>query len=686
MLVQYLNTICFALVLRSALAAPHANDVGSNLQFLYQNNLYWPDAQDHNSTILLDTASSHPEALTACAKLKEGLLSTSGKYFDSDLSSLVQYLEYNKQAFPKQKFWVASQNSSDCQTYSLESGLETAACNSRFATFCAQSAPYRPNTDTDHNPDYGVQIQSGKVTFVGFAYSKPYTTPDPVILPAAFYGPACPQSGTGKEDCLFLNVYTPYIPKNPADALIKRKLKPVLVWIHGGGYTVGQSDSSLYDGGNMASRNDLVYVSFNYRLGTLGFLALDDGIINGNFGIGDMVTALQWVHDNIAAFGGDPSRVTIYGESAGGSGVRALLSSPPAIGLFAGAIAQSTPGGYYPASMFIDFQSVADEYNNVDAPFVKSVNCTKSTNTEVLKCLRALPVEKISANPLYRGPTVDMTYLTTPRLAVNKQPGPLAPVHVIFGWLRDDGALFSGSLPAENANLTGALTGAGVPPDLATKVVANPDVFPVPSSPNTTLNLFNVTSRVATAGQFACADQAIVISAGNHRAFPSVYAYTFDRTYSAGGFAPPFCSPPKSAEYPDGDPNQPYFRCHGGELYYTAGTLGQDSLPFRDAGDLLLSQTTVDAWGSFARTYDPNPSAAYLAARGYNASAEAFKKAGRWAPITSASKTPLRVLDVELKNVEWRDTEQCKLLGLPATMFDAPMKLKDGHWVEEHDA
>ena len=99
-----------------------------------------------------------------------------------------------------------------------------------------------------------------------FAYSTPFSAPSPIALSALAYGPACPQPGLGVEDCLFLNIYTPFIPKNVNEAYRQKKLKPVLLWIHGGAFIGGESDSTFYDGGNMASRNDLVYVSINYRL------------------------------------------------------------------------------------------------------------------------------------------------------------------------------------------------------------------------------------------------------------------------------------------------------------------------------------------------------------------------------------------------------------------------------------
>jgi len=111
-------------------------------------------------------------------------------------------------------------------------------------------------------------------------------------------------------------------------------------------------------------------------------------------------------------------------------------------------------------------------------------------------------------------------------------------------------------------------------------------------------------------------------------------------------------------------------RCHSGELYYTAGTLGQGAKAFRDAGDLLLSQTIVDAWGSFTRTFDPNPSPAYLAARGYATMANALKKAGPWNAVGGHS-SPLRLLEAELKTVDWLEQQQCEILGYRiTTLFD----------------
>ena len=143
--------------------------------------------------------------------------------------------------------------------------------------------------------------------------------------------------GPTDEDCLHLNIWTPRADDEK---------RPVMVWIHGGAFYQGSGSQALYRAGRMAHHGDVVVVTINYRLGALGFLALGhhtDGAIpaSGTEGLLDQIAALRWVRDNIAAFGGDPDNVTIFGESAGGASVGCLLAMPGAKGLFKRAIAQS---------------------------------------------------------------------------------------------------------------------------------------------------------------------------------------------------------------------------------------------------------------------------------------------------------------------------------------------------------
>ena len=141
------------------------------------------------------------------------------------------------------------------------------------------------------------------------------------------------------EDCLYLNVWTPAAPGGG-------ERWPTMVWIHGGGFVAGSGAEPRYDGARLAARGILV-VTLNHRLNALGFLAhpeltAESGLgASGNYGMLDLVAALKWVRSNIAAFGGDPDRVTIAGESAGSEAVSTLMASPLAKGLFARAIGES---------------------------------------------------------------------------------------------------------------------------------------------------------------------------------------------------------------------------------------------------------------------------------------------------------------------------------------------------------
>ena len=143
------------------------------------------------------------------------------------------------------------------------------------------------------------------------------------------------------EDCLYLNVWTP--------AIADGRKRPVMFWCHGGGYTMGSGSAAFYNGTNLARRGDVVVVTVNHRLGPLGYLYLgelagEEFASSGNVGMLDLVAALEWVRDNIEAFGGDPNNVTIFGESGGGSKVSVLMAMPSAAGLFHKAIVQSGPG------------------------------------------------------------------------------------------------------------------------------------------------------------------------------------------------------------------------------------------------------------------------------------------------------------------------------------------------------
>ncbi|MFC9842824.1 carboxylesterase/lipase family protein [Streptomyces sp. NPDC060223] len=164
-------------------------------------------------------------------------------------------------------------------------------------------------------------------------------------------GPGAPVGPKGSPDWLTVNVWTP--------APDRAARRPVMVWIYGGAYASGSSAEPGYDGGRLARERDLVIVTFNYRVGLEGFGRFPDA--PANRGLLDQVAALRWVQENIAAFGGDPGQVTVFGESAGAGSVAALLAMPSAKGLFHRAIVQSVPGAFLSDALALDIASVLVE-------------------------------------------------------------------------------------------------------------------------------------------------------------------------------------------------------------------------------------------------------------------------------------------------------------------------------------
>ena len=231
-----------------------------------------------------------------------------------------------------------------------------------------------------------------------------------------FPGDAAPLGTPPDEDCLVLNVWRP--ASRPSPRL------PVMVWIYGGGFVNGGSSPAVYDGSQFARRG-VVLVSFNYRVGRFGFFghpALTKESPSGplgNYGYMDQLAALRWVQTNIAAFGGDPANVTVFGESAGGSSVLMLLTSPLAKGLFHKAIIESGGGrdGLFPTRLL----KTAGPSGNPSAESVglefARANGISGEDAAALAALRALPADKVVAGlnmatmmtPTYAGPMIDGT-------------------------------------------------------------------------------------------------------------------------------------------------------------------------------------------------------------------------------------------------------------------------------------
>ncbi|PPQ96892.1 hypothetical protein CVT26_005872 [Gymnopilus dilepis] len=156
------------LAFREGSAIPSASSVGADLTLLFQNDLYWPSAAEHNGTILINKPLTNSEALASCAQLNEGLLPTHGPHFASDIKSLTSFLALKTTA-PLQKFWVASEakTAHQCTAVSLLGGVQSVSCESRLPAFCSQSAPYTRNVATDPSTQFHVQVQSKNLKIIG---------------------------------------------------------------------------------------------------------------------------------------------------------------------------------------------------------------------------------------------------------------------------------------------------------------------------------------------------------------------------------------------------------------------------------------------------------------------------------------------------------------------------------------
>ncbi len=278
---------------------------------------------------------------------------------------------------------------------------------------------------------------------------SPVAPQNPSIMEALFEGSAAQWD----EDCLYLNVWTPE-PSSPTGG----PGRPVMVWIHGGGFEMGSGTSPLYDGTHFASRG-VVLVTLNYRLGALGFIelgGLDPSLAgSANNGLLDQVTALEWVRDNISSFGGDPTNVTVFGQSAGAMSVSLLLSMPRAQGLFTRAIAQSgsTNAARTPARAHDDTRSFMDAGGFADVDDLRSAPVT-----ELLAAHAAVSAERVADPELVARTTGDpMAFLPFRPVAdgdvVPMDPlaeiaaGAAAGIDLIGGSTSEEWKLFSMFLP-----------------------------------------------------------------------------------------------------------------------------------------------------------------------------------------------------------------------------------------------
>jgi para-nitrobenzyl esterase len=411
------------------------------------------------------------------------------------------------------------------------------------------------------------------------------------VLDATQFANHCPQRfgafgrATDTEDCLFLNVFTPNErPGDRDDHASSHGLRPVMVWIHGGALVTGESDD--YDATRLVEQGDVIVVTINYRLGALGFLAHPaftaeaPDHASGNYGLLDQQEALRWVGRNIVRFGGDPSRVTIFGESAGGLSVHSQLASPGSHDLFHRAIVQS--GAYQLAVPDLAAGEAAG------AAFAAGAGCTDQSAT----CLRGLSVAQVLAaqGPSFAAsPVIDHKVLTQ-SIGAAFASGQFNRVPVIEGANHDEWRLFVGGAELVTGPLTAADYPAaiqatlGVPTPVAAFLAAQ---YPAAGFPSPGLAL----SALGTDAIFACNAR---FAAQLLSPFVPTFAYEFNDEDAPQRFLPPV--------------SFPYGAAHASEIQYLFGLPVAVPAPALDAGQQQLSAAMIAYWTTFARTGQPSSS------------------------------------------------------------------------------
>ena len=445
----------------------------------------------------------------------------------------------------------------------------------------------------------GITVKNPAVrTFRGIPFAAPpvgdlrWKAPQPAanwkgVRKADQFGQRCMQAsmfsdmifrGNGMgEDCLYLNVWTP--AKSAKDRL------PVLVYIYGGGFQAGDSSEGRYDGEALAGKG-IVYVSMNYRLGIFGFFSHPELTkesprhASGNYGLLDQAAALEWVEKNIAAFGGDPKKVTIGGESAGSFSVSALMASPVSKSLIAGAIGESGSilGRTLPARELAKTEE-------------DGANFGKTVGAASLAALRAMTAQALleaapKAGPMRFTPNIDGYFFPEDPIRIYAA-GRQSHVPLMAGWNADEGTpqVLMAKVKPTPENFTKQLrTAFGADADDALKA------YPAGSADEALQS-----AKDLSGDQFIAYSTWKWIEMQDQTVGKPVFRYFFTRA-----------RPPKPGTMVNGVPASQFGATHSSEIEYALGDLDFNKVYDWQPEDHKVSEMMQDYWVNFVKNGDPN--------------------------------------------------------------------------------
>lgn len=392
-----------------------------------------------------------------------------------------------------------------------------------------------------------------------------------------------------------MNIWAPKLPTAAGDS--KASLMPVMVFIAGGAFEEGSGSSSIYDGSSLANITGTVVITFSYRLGALGFLVMDGSSpLNGNFGFQDQRVALRWIKNNVAKFGGDPNRVTLFGQSAGATSIAMHLMSPLSNDLFQQAIVQSSPWG-------LPFKTNY-EAARYGTTFSSKIGCQHLSGEQLIDCMRSKSMEQVldaqdktSRFPSPFNYSLDILLTWTPTIdgvEVDMQPmkafasGAYRKVPLMMGSTKEEGIMFI--YPAWNHTLLEVEYIAALAALFKSSSLSVARMYP---PGGVFKDSRAVLSQVFTDYLFTCPARQVANWTASH-GNSNVYFYAFDwvMSFDKNVWGPRYQYCVDKV-------------CHGEELVFvfnSAPLNGYTPTPDEDR----MSCSMMNMWGSFAHTGNPN--------------------------------------------------------------------------------